>query len=224
MKILSFNVNNDYRNTSENAEAIAGMIARSDPDIVGLQEVTPMMYDALFSVLKDRHGYNVSARQTRSYFNVMMSKFPDAISETAFTTTTMARTFLTQHVAALGATFVTTHLESMPQNKSVRALQCLQICEHLRRYGGPVTVFGDTNFCHDDEDLCGCGLAYVESYTGGVDVFTYDSLLNPNASKPFRTNLDRFYTSHNVTSHNSTLDILVDVTFSDHFPIVLTLT
>jgi endonuclease/exonuclease/phosphatase family metal-dependent hydrolase len=212
MKILSFNVNNDYRNTTKNATTIVDMISRIDPDIVGLQEVTPSMYDALENSLLFQR-YNVSDKQPRSYFNVMISKFPDGIVEIPFIETSMSRSFLKQYVASLDHTFITTHLESVAQNRSVRSAQCQQMCSSLN--GVPATVFGDTNFCSEDERMAD-GMAYITPTS--TTEFSYDYLLNPNAHPPFRTNLDRFYT--NIPRPK--VDILVDVTFSDHFPIMMT--
>jgi endonuclease/exonuclease/phosphatase family metal-dependent hydrolase len=49
--------------------------------------------------------------------------------------------------------------------------------------------------------------------------FTYDSLINSNAMTPFRSNLDRFYSSKHINNYD--IKILTDIYFSDHFPILL---
>ena len=214
MKIISFNINNDYRNIQENAVKIKNMIKSETPDIIGLQEITSPMYDELLPFLLNLK-YNVSSKSSRSYFNMMISKFSDTIIEIPFSTTSMSRSFLKQYVKDLDETFITTHLESIGLNKLIREKQCLEICEvvSLSTY---FTVFGDTNFSQEDEDMGG-GLTYIDPAL--KTVFTYDSQLNNNAQTPFRSNLDRFYTNKSI---DSKVDILINITFSDHFPIILT--
>ena len=218
MKIVSFNVNNDYRDILKNAKTIYDMITTYDLDVAGLQEITPSMYDALQVLLaKPEHPYHMSEKQSGSYFNVMISKFPDPFSVVPFSTTSMARSFVYQTVSQM--TFVTTHLESAAQSQSVRAEQCRQVVDHLddriKNKDIHVIVFGDTNFTAIEERVP--GMTNIIPKSGGP--FTYDSLLNPNAQPPFRSNLDRFYVTNPTMKYDVT--ILTDVNFSDHFPILL---
>ena len=214
MKLISFNVNNDYRGVVENAEAIRGMLLKHEPDVVGLQEVTPAMYDALHGILDG--AANMSTKPPgRSYFNVMVSRFPEPIVEVPLEETSMGRSFLRQRVASCGTTFVTTHLESMPASAAVRAAQCRQIMRQCNHESSSLIVFGDTNFMDDERNELTDRMTYLGPPT---TVYTYDSLLNPLARPPFRSNLDRFYASSGLQS--SEIEILKDVAFSDHFPII----
>ena len=214
MKIISFNVNNDYRNIVNNAQTIVEMINKHDPDLVGLQEITPVMYDVL-TMKCESSSYNMSTKpkESKSFFNVLLTKFPDEIVEIPFETTNMNRSFLMQHVESLNETFITTHLESGHVNNNIRLFQC----EQMHKYSlNTTTFFGDTNFSQDEH--LGSNFKYIEPTAKGV--YTFDSLLNPNATPPFRSNLDRFYT--NKVVDDACVDILTNVTFSDHFPIMMT--
>ena len=217
MKIISFNVNNDYRNIINNAQTIIEMINKHDPDIVGLQEITLAMYGALTNLLNKNYNISAKPKDAQSFFNVLLSKYSDEIINIPFTNTNMNRSFCMQHVESLNETFITTHLESCHINLQMRLLQCDELHKYINVNTKSNTFFGDTNFRHD-EQLNWPNFKYIESTTN--DVYTFDSLLNKNATPPFRSNLDRFYTNK-VGTH--CVDIFVDVTFSDHFPIMMTM-
>ena len=214
MKIISFNVNNDYRNVKKNAQIIYDMILKHDPDVVGLQEVTPTMYDELRAL---NVSLQMSSKESQSYFNVMFSKYPDPIIKEPFKWSSMERSFLKQSISSLQTTHVTTHLESVACNANMRREQCKQICDNI---SGSVIIFGDTNFSNNEETID--NMLYLAPTNNKY--FTWDSLYNKNASPPFRSNLDRFYVSPlNLSGCAYNVAILTNVDFSDHYPIMLTM-
>lgn len=204
MKVVSWNINDDYRDINNKVSKIIKLL--SDADVIGLQEVRPDVYDILYNKLKD--SYAISEKQDRSFFNVLISRFMYPIMTTKFKNTTMNRGFIAQKTDTM--TFITTHLESGHMNKATRELQVKEIITNI---SGLVTIFGDTNFTHDDEKFG--SLRYLKH--NNSNVYTYDSQLNRNAMPPYRSNLDRFYI--NNSSNIGSVEILTDYRESDHFPI-----
>ena len=47
MIIISWNINNDYRNINNKLEDILNLIKEFTPDMIGLQEVIPNLYDLI---------------------------------------------------------------------------------------------------------------------------------------------------------------------------------
>lgn len=45
--IISWNINNDYRNINNKLEDILNLIKEFTPDMIGLQEVIPNLYDLI---------------------------------------------------------------------------------------------------------------------------------------------------------------------------------
>ena len=70
MKILSFNVENDYRDLENKCEVICDLIHKHNPEIIGLQEVIPALYKLLSNKLS--LNYTISTYENTSYFNVML--------------------------------------------------------------------------------------------------------------------------------------------------------
>lgn len=215
MKILSWNINCDYSNISTKVDIIISLIEVYNLDVIGLQEVIPEVYNLLFEKLHEK--YTISNKQNKSFFNMIISRFCYPIEEINFTSTNMRRGFLVHKTDNL--TFITTHLESIPININIRQSQVADIIKKIKiNDGDDVIVFGDTNFI-ESKEIFG-ELHYIKPDTS--DVYTYDSQLNNNATKPFRSNLDRFYT--NISKLNvKKIDILLLYTISDHFPILLTI-
>lgn len=206
MKVVSWNINDDYRDLNNKVSKIIELL--SDADVVGLQEVRPDVYDILYNKLKD--SYVISEKQDGSFFNVLISRFMYPMVTTKFTNTRMNRGFITQKTDNM--TFITTHLESGHMNKATRELQVKEITANI---SGQVTIFGDMNFTHDDEKFG--SLRYLKHTNNNI--YTYDSQLNRNAMPPYRSNLDRFYI--NSSSNIDSVEILTDYKESDHFPIKL---
>jgi endonuclease/exonuclease/phosphatase family metal-dependent hydrolase len=208
MIILSWNINNDYRDIIVKVAQIIDLLNTSNADVIGLQEVIPEVYDLLYKKIKN--NYIISEKHSKSFFNIMISKFNYPIKTIDFVNTSMNRGFVIQKTKHI--TFITTHLESIPISKNVRSMQVDEIMNQIQ---GDVIVFGDTNFTETDELF---GKLYYEM-PNCSDIYTFDSDINKNAMPPFRSNLDRFYTN---ISNNKKVDILTDFNISDHFPILLT--
>lgn len=208
MKILSFNINNDYRDQKFKTEEIVNLIDEYKLDILGLQEVTPAVYNLLYQKLN--HKYYFSPKKNQSYFNVLISLYPNDIVYHEFVNTDMNRGFVEQKIGKL--TIITTHLESGYSDEQVK-LRKRQIVEIL---GGRknMIIFGDMNFKDDDETIY--LLKYLEHEN--KDTFTYDCKLNKNAIPPFRNNLDRFYTD---LDFDYKVEVLSNINISDHFPVLL---
>lgn len=225
MKLLTFNVNNDYRETEHKAKIIFNLIIERDIDIAGLQEVTP---DILNHLTNQCGNCNCKSYcllvppVTSGFFNVMVVKTTIANHESfcvsfhTFLKTNMSRgfTMIRLNNTDTKSVFVTTHLESGANNIDLRQSQCKEILETV----GEATngfVFGDFNFCNENETFPGLESIPLPE---NRDIFSYDSKLNPEAIYPFRTNLDRFYSIGHVPSKFYST-ILSDITVSDHFPV-----
>jgi endonuclease/exonuclease/phosphatase family metal-dependent hydrolase len=209
MKILSYNINNDYRDLRDKSSKIVELILETDPDIIGLQEVIPEMYDLLF---KELNGiYTFSNKKTHMFFNVMMTKhrLECDIKTIPFDNTSMNRDFIVA-LSPLnsGVTFINTHLESCPISSPVRKKQLDEILMYKN-----IILFGDLNFTNEDE--CAGSLKYLKQ--SNDDYYTYDCKYNMNAYT-YRTNLDRFYTD---IDFGSRVNVLEHDRTSDHFPLLL---
>ena len=209
MKILSFNINNDYRFIPEKAQVVIDLMRDYNIDIVGLQEVTRALYNELESKLLD--GYFMSSPSSSTFFNVIISKFSDNFIQTRFENTSMDRGYIIHETPTV--CLINTHLESVAINQVIREKQCNEIKKKIEK---DTIVFGDLNFCNAGETFD--GLHYLMPKT--EDVFSYDSLLNREAIPPFRSNLDRFYSNNEKVYE---IRILKDVLLSDHFPLLLTI-
>jgi len=245
MKLLTFNVNNDYRDTENKAKIILNVILDKDIDIAGLQEVTPEIQKQLLNQITARQIDDVycllTPPKTDGFFNalVVKSSLRFSFSSHTFRETKMNRGFLmvrvnieheqTQTQTQTPTVFITTHLESGPPNAAVRQAQCKEILDCLSLVGcgecrGGI-VFGDFNFCDANETFPGLpSHSLIETNQTQHNVFSYDCMFNREAVYPFRTNLDRFYwvgTNDDVSGLRLRSNILTDITVSDHFPVYL---
>ena len=223
LKILSYNVNNDYRDIEKKVAIILHMIEEYDVDIIGLQEVTPQFYNYLSSKL-NKDKYCISEAVKQSFYNVMISKsnYKSSPSYFSFTNSSMARGYLKLNITHANKNYIviTTHLESGHNNKEIRKLQCDEILASILDVDNCI-IFGDMNFTNPEEKIF--TFFYLDSSSN--DVYTYDSKYNFKAIKPFRNNLDRFYikTNKKITKDNYYIILFDNIDLSDHFPILLSL-
>lgn len=213
MFLLTYNINNDYRDLELKAEAIWKLIQENDVEVAGLQEVTPDQFDQLIKQMPP--GYRISDKCCQSFFMVLIWRGEEGICEYhPFVNSLMSRGFLVLQLSS--GVFITTHLESGPKNYELRQKQCGEILDSL--VVRPTIIFGDMNFCDQNERFA--DLLYLKTHRS--DLFTYDSHHNKNATPPYRSDLDRFYTRDEDIADWHT-EILADSRFSDHFPVLIQL-
>jgi endonuclease/exonuclease/phosphatase family metal-dependent hydrolase len=232
MKILSFNVENDYRDDINKSKVIVDLVGKLDIDIIGLQEVTPNLYNYLNKQLiiynqTSSIKYNISNQlNNSSYFNVIISKYNSPIAIHEFNSTSMNRTYLSQEIND-NLLIITTHLESATESKNIRKKQVDEILEFIKLKNNEnnkkkIIIFGDTNFSNMNETFD--NLTYIIPHE--QDIFSYDCILNNKTIRQVRTNLDRFYIYPQLLFDNNdtcNVKILKDIIISDHFPILLTI-
>lgn len=211
MIIISWNINNDYRNINNKLEDILNLIKEFTPDMIGLQEVIPNLYDLIKDNKIIKNKYIISKKENKSYFNLLLSRYKNEIISVDFKDTNMNRNYILQKNEDIN--FINIHLESLPCNKEIRNLQINQL---LQENKGNLIIFGDTNYIFKDEKIS--DFQYLQK-NDNKDVFTFDSKINRNAMPPFRSNLDRFYTNINIKNYE--LKILTNYISSDHFPLFL---
>ena len=211
MIIISWNINNDYRNINNKLEDILNLIKEFTPDMIGLQEVIPNLYDLIKDNKIIKNKYIISKKENKSYFNLLLSRYKNEIISVDFKDTNMNRNYILQKNEDIN--FINLHLESLPCNKEIRNLQINQL---LQENKGNLIIFGDTNYIFKDEKIS--DFQYLQK-NDNKDVFTFDSKINRNAMPPFRSNLDRFYTNINIKNYE--LKILTNYISSDHFPLFL---
>ena len=211
MIIISWNINNDYRNINNKLEDILNLIKEFTPDMIGLQEVIPNLYDLIKDNKIIKNKYIISKKENKSYFNLLLSRYKNEIISVDFKDTNMNRNYILQKNEDIN--FINIHLESLPCNKEIRNLQINQL---LQENKGNLIIFGDTNYIFKDEKIS--DFQYLQK-NDNKDVFTFDSKINRNAMPPFRSNLDRFYTNINIKNYE--LKILTNYISSDHFPLCL---
>lgn len=226
MKIISYNVNNDYRNINTKANVILQLILQYDLDIMCLQEVIPKLYKSL--ILGLPRGYDISNKLESSFFNVIISRH-NQFYHYQFENSSMSRGFIINEIS--NYLIVNTHLESAPCNQHIRQLQCNEIIDVILQHinqninnekigNKKIIIIGDMNFTNLDETFPSSRISLLELKTNNNDLFTYDSKYNLEAIKPFRTNLDRIYIQILDKQYSYQLHILNDITISDHFPIL----
>lgn len=218
MKILSWNINNSQTDIYNRTFEIIDFINEAKADIIGLQEVIKEMYIYIYSSLSDK--YNISEMQDRNYFTILLVKKNldknNDIKTIDFSCTGMGRQFTYKTLDDI--TYITTHLESLPQNKRKRQYQVEDITDFVEEKKlDKVVIFGDLNYIFDDETIN--GFNYITHDIENINdyVYTYDSTYNYNATPPYRSNLDRFYVKN---IDNCKVNLKTNHT-SDHFPIIL---
>ena len=115
MKIISWNINNDYRGINLKVYNIINLLEKYRPNIVGLQEVIPKVYDLLCNedIIKNR--YIISEKQDKSYFNIILTKFETPVEIIPLKNSSMEREYIKQKIGKVS--FINIHLESMPVNR-----------------------------------------------------------------------------------------------------------
>jgi endonuclease/exonuclease/phosphatase family metal-dependent hydrolase len=231
LKIISFNINNDYRNIQDKLECVLNLLEEYKPNILGLQEVIPELYNLLKNSISLLPNYKISnSLLNQGFFNVIITNSGSCDSDVVyypFINGFMNRGFLVQKIKQNNNSIcvVNTHLESGHMNSLIRNKQCIEIINNYTEKCNNdndiknVIVFGDMNFTNIDEHFH--NLYYLEPKE--KDIYTYDSKYNIEAVKPYRNNLDRFYLHGCKNIFNTTYNtiILKNVSVSDHFPILL---
>jgi endonuclease/exonuclease/phosphatase family metal-dependent hydrolase len=217
MKLLTYNVNNDYRGNNEKATVVWNIIVGEQVDVVGLQEVTPAFYKELVrqipdSILEEEDEYFVS--ECRDL--VFITRTSISYRFTPFENSVMNRGILTCD-NYMGYRLINTHLESGPFNSEARVRQQEELFPHLLTET-PTLLFGDMNFCLPHERFR-YPIYYLEP--SDISIFSYDSAYNENAIKPYRTMLDRFYSNVEIPSYLTRVLSQTKTTVSDHFPLLL---
>jgi endonuclease/exonuclease/phosphatase family metal-dependent hydrolase len=230
MKIISYNVNNDYRNINTKANVILQLILQYDLDLICLQEVISELYKLL--ILGLPRGYAISNKLESSFFNVIISR-QNKFSYYKFQNSSMSRGCIINELS--NYLIVNTHLESAPCNQHIRQLQCNEIIDVILQNinqnidnekisNKNIIIIGDMNFTNLEETFPSSRINLLELQTNNAntlhDLFTYDSKYNLEAIKPFRTNLDRIYISMPDKQYSHKLQILNNITISDHYPIL----
>ena len=228
MKILSYNVDNDYRNLEEKSNQIIYLIINENIDIIGLQEVIPKLYDLLYKSNK-LSNYIISQQPINvSFFNVLISKHKYDIVYKQFINSNMNRGYLAMDMPNM--LLITTHLESASISENTRKLQINEILKYIninykQKYlDKTYIIFGDLNFTNSNETIANFNnIEFLsKNDTSKNDIYTYDSLYNVNAISPYRSNLDRFFYKKTSSNNNIyTCKILNNITLSDHYPILL---
>lgn len=132
-------------------------------DVIGLQEVTPSLLKTLLSQpwVKDYHVvHSLTERQLDAsyilmepYGQVIMSRFPVTYSESkSLKKTRLNRKLLLAQLTIHGTavTFANIHLESFPEDGSIRAIQLQQVFKETNRFENAV-VLGDFNFDNNQQ-------------------------------------------------------------------------
>lgn len=218
MKIISFNVNNDYRYITDKVQVILQLILQYDLDVLCLQEVTLELYKLLMPQIPN--NLYISISEQTSFFNVIISRYNQFIYY-PFKNSNMYRGFILHELP--NYLIINTHLESGNYNQHIRQMQCNEILNTIQNYISNcknIIILGDMNFTNLEEFFPLSN--FIELQNDDNDLFTYDSKYNLDAIKPYRTNLDRIYIlmQSKIYSSTSTLKILKDITISDHFPIL----
>ena len=193
MKIISWNINNDYDyiDIDVKVQMIIELLNKIDVFVFGLQEVIPELYDKLYTRISKRQGliksYQISPKPSGvSYFTVLISIFGAPTEDIKFQNTQMGRSYLCQKLQHIS--FITTHLESLPMNISTRRNQITEILKYNNKY--PVIIFGDMNFTNKNERFGKLEfIDFTKKYNNTQkNTYTYDSKLNKNATPPYRSN------------------------------------
>jgi tyrosyl-DNA phosphodiesterase 2 len=136
----------------ERLEAVAALIRRHEPDLVGLQELTPRTAQLLLSDPFVREHYAASdagsGASVGGYGTLVLSRLPVAAQWTRELPTRMWRDLRSVEVAVNGETllFSTVHLESL-QSARTRREQLAEIAKEHASRGAPHRVLcGDFNF------------------------------------------------------------------------------
>ena len=216
MKLLTYNVSNDYRGNNEKAKVVWEIIVGEQVDAVGLQEVTPVFYKELIRQIPD----STREEEEDEYFVsecrdlVFITRTSISYRCTPFENTVMNRGVLTCD-NYMGYRLINTHLESGPFNSEARVRQQEELFLHLLTETHTL-LFGDMNFCLPHERFR-YPVYYLEP--SDISIYSYDSTYNENAIKPYRTMLDRFYSNAEIPSYLTR--VLTHTTVSDHFPLLL---
>ena len=217
MKILTYNVNNDYRDNDKKAFGVWELVVREQVDAVGLQEVTPAFYKELARLIPDSASELVDDYYlTECNHLVFITRTSISYKYTEYENTVMSRGYL-KCESYKGFTLINTHLESGAYNSETRVRQQEELFPHLLTES-PTILFGDMNFCLPQESFK-CPVFYLEPTDSSV--FSYDSAHNENAIKPYRTMLDRFYSNVRMDTDSYSTQVISSIFWSDHFPLLL---
>ena len=202
LRLLTWNIWFGPRKDRARMAAVLAEIARLDPDVVALQEVTPALLtflEASDSPLK--MGYHrLDPLPETSYFEVLYSRtVPGAdSSRLPYTITSMGRGCTVVHLDAAGLVVGTTHLESLDAPVT-RERQLRQALEFLQQF--PVRnriLCGDMNLRHGQRVDHVLGTAWSDPWTvlhPDDPGLTRDASTNPMTADPLHDRLDRFFLS-----------------------------
>jgi endonuclease/exonuclease/phosphatase family metal-dependent hydrolase len=212
MRILNFNVQKENEDNAGKVSVISDLLTTHNPDVVGLQEVSPELYDLLFEVKGD---YIISEKNlTAPFFNVILSRYDTPFTSGNFTETVNNRGYLTQ-VTPYGL-FVNVHLDSWPVNAELRSRQLLEI---QTLYPDAKVLFGTINFT-EPEEVVPSPFVYCEK--NSPEFFVYDSHKNVRALPYFRFDHSRVYVADPLITYDVT--VLAQIKISNHCPLLADLT
>lgn len=221
---LTWNIWFEQRNQKERTLRIIQIIKQLSPDFICLQEVTPLSYNIIKSRLLDYQIFEIFIEEGYSYGTCILCK-----KETVevvdpyyydYTDTQMGRRLvgcevrLSKH-GGKKIHILTTHLESMWENKEVRNLQFDTIKEVIKDINEDIILAGDFNICSVREpiewNLATTKLVdvWVECGCPSSIKYTYDSKINKNLSGGnMRSRLDRIYYMSNSGMKSQSLKLV----------------
>ena len=220
--MISYNIwYDDNSGLSHRYQQITDFIARENPGYLCLQEVTPRALQILKTRFSGRYQIHDEGIANKRYGNVVLSRSTNSRAHTLRLKSSMQRNALI--VEDGNYTLVNLHLESLLTDTKVREQQLIQIIGHTL-HSKNLILCGDFNF--GDREAENLLLRGFSDAGRKQALATYDIENNALARKTRFYNessrrLDKILTR--VTAKQFTLKRLA-LTFSDHYPVVLTIT
>lgn len=229
VKVMSYNI---YSGRLKGIEAIAEVIKKVDPDLVGLQEVETISTDFNFDVLDRlseltgmKYYYFAKALDLPKgeYGNLILSKYP--LTDVKTHRLDLAPGGVNSNLRSLGVVktevqgktfyFATTHLDHTSDN-SHRLLQVDQIHDFTKNLTNPIILSGDFNAKPTDAPMLNIKKWFTLGCLNNHCGFT------SNAPKP-NTTIDYLMTAPFGAVTTKSYDVYYQAfSQSDHFPVVAT--
>jgi len=149
LRVLTWNVWFGGHMFEERRAALFAELARRQPDVIALQEVTPELLAPLLAEPWVRAHYQASARNLRHYDVVVLSRVPIRRMAQVDLPSEMGRNLLIADLAC-GLAVATVHLESTHSEAAARASQLRIIQPALFELYPDVLLVGDMNFRPED--------------------------------------------------------------------------
>jgi endonuclease/exonuclease/phosphatase family metal-dependent hydrolase len=145
LRVLTWNIWFGGHMFDERRDALFAELARRQPDVVALQEVTPELLEPLLAEPWLRDGWQISTRNVEHYDVVILSRQPIRRMSRIDLPSSMGRNLVIAELAC-GLSIATVHLESTDVEAPARVAQLAIIQPALLEHHPDVLFVGDMNF------------------------------------------------------------------------------